>query len=323
MKINIAVIGAGWWGTKLIRTLKALDCVDQIIACDLSQLNLQKVQSEFHIHTTSDIQSIWNNPNISAVCIATSPNSHYELSRLALLNGKHVMVEKPPVTTLNELDELHNIAKKNNKIYLLDALYIYQPAVQKIKDLLLSNYFKEIRYVQLTRIGDELRRPNAGLSRIESAMYQNRVNVIDDLFYHDAGLMLYLCGHGVQLKSSEILSLYNKEICDTANLHYLCPYPVRIELSWTLLKRRRGIAIYDSEKILEYDAFSSSPSLHVHWLADGRSENIAYSQEEPLLLMLQTFIRMCSNETVRYPPDIHYMKSLMELRLELKDQFNL
>ncbi len=51
---------------------------------------------------------------VDAVCIATPDDRHFESARLALESHKHVLIEKPSVLKLQELDILDALAKKNN-----------------------------------------------------------------------------------------------------------------------------------------------------------------------------------------------------------------
>ena len=51
-------------------------------------------------------------PHVDAVCIATPDDRHFEPARLALEAGKHVLIEKPAVLRLQELDELDALARK-------------------------------------------------------------------------------------------------------------------------------------------------------------------------------------------------------------------
>src|SRR5713226_5655187 len=48
---------------------------------------------------------------VDAVCIATPDDRHFEAARLALQAGKHVLIEKPSVLRLTELDELDRLAR--------------------------------------------------------------------------------------------------------------------------------------------------------------------------------------------------------------------
>src|SRR6516164_6024522 len=50
---------------------------------------------------------------VDAVCIATPDDRHFDAARSALLAGKHVLIEKPSVLRLQELDELTSLATQN------------------------------------------------------------------------------------------------------------------------------------------------------------------------------------------------------------------
>jgi predicted dehydrogenase len=51
---------------------------------------------------------------VDTICIATPDNRHFDTARAALAAGKHVLIEKPSVLRLQELDELDTLARKND-----------------------------------------------------------------------------------------------------------------------------------------------------------------------------------------------------------------
>ncbi len=61
----------------------------------------------------TDIQSLLNGiPELDAVAICTPPQIRYDIARYALEQGRHVMLEKPPGATLNEVHALVDIAQQ-------------------------------------------------------------------------------------------------------------------------------------------------------------------------------------------------------------------
>ncbi|KAL9581802.1 MAG: hypothetical protein Q9203_005754 [Teloschistes exilis] len=56
-----------------------------------------------------------NDSAVHLVVVTTPPITHFELARLALENGKDVVVEKPFVPTSKEADRLIDLAKKNKR----------------------------------------------------------------------------------------------------------------------------------------------------------------------------------------------------------------
>ncbi len=54
-------------------------------------------------------------PNLDAVAICTPPQAHYEAAKSALLHGKHVLLEKPPCETVEQFDELVEMARRADR----------------------------------------------------------------------------------------------------------------------------------------------------------------------------------------------------------------
>lgn len=182
------------------------------------------------------------------------------------------------------------IAESKKLVYMLDALYLFIEPVQKIKEILNSGELKNIRYIQMFRIGDELRRVNAGIQRIRKTMFAKGIDVVEDLFFHDAAILLYLFGD-FDFSSSEKLYLYDPSFCDTSRIRLMANgVPVELTLSWTLAGRRRGMVIYDEEIMVEYDGLKSKNQLTKYHLTENRQENFNFSQVAPLGALLDFFI---------------------------------
>jgi D-galactose 1-dehydrogenase len=52
-----------------------------------------------------------NVPDLDAVAICTPPQAHYEAAKLALARGKHVLLEKPPCTSMTQFENLVRLAR--------------------------------------------------------------------------------------------------------------------------------------------------------------------------------------------------------------------
>lgn len=71
--------------------------------------------------------------DVEGVYIATPTSTHYELAKECILQGKHVLLEKPFTETRAEAQELFALAKENN-VYLCEALWTwFSPVAQGIK----------------------------------------------------------------------------------------------------------------------------------------------------------------------------------------------
>jgi D-galacturonate reductase len=70
---------------------------------------------------------------VDAVCIATPDDRHFEAARAALLVGKHVLIEKPSVLRLQELDELDALARKNGVLAKVAYHKLADPDHKKLR----------------------------------------------------------------------------------------------------------------------------------------------------------------------------------------------
>lgn len=84
----------------------------------------------------TDLADFMASPDFEVVYIA-SPNSlHYSQAKQALGNGKHVIVEKPAVTTGAEINELIDLANAQNRFYFEAARNIHETSFKKLAEIL-------------------------------------------------------------------------------------------------------------------------------------------------------------------------------------------
>ncbi len=86
-----------------------------------------------HSIGTNDIDKVLNDKSISGVFISSNPLSHYGLVKKALEAGKHVFVEKPPCTTIEELESLIRVEKESKKKCLVGLQKQYAPYTKYIE----------------------------------------------------------------------------------------------------------------------------------------------------------------------------------------------
>lgn len=310
--MKIGVIGAGWWGKNIINTLEYIDLVHKIYYSDQDPNVQEKFSANKKAIFIRDADELISSIDITSICIATPPATHYELTKQALLAGKHVFVEKPPALSSGQIVELGEIAQASGLTYMLDALFLFLEPIQKIKEILCSGILKEIHHVEMYRIGDELRREGAGIQRIQKTMFDNQTDVVEDLFFHDAGILLNLF-QNLELKSINKSYFYSKTFCDTAKIEFdTGNFPVSLTLSWALTGRRRGISVYDRDYILEYDAFRQENQVTLYNLSENQWENFSSPNIPPLQSMLEFFIQTVITKSEN-PLDHNFMFSLINL----------
>jgi D-galacturonate reductase len=72
---------------------------------------------------------------VDAVCIATPDDRHFEPAKAALLAGKHVLIEKPSVLSLDKLDELIRLAEANGVLAKVVYHKLADPDHKKLRTL--------------------------------------------------------------------------------------------------------------------------------------------------------------------------------------------
>ena len=84
----------------------------------------------------------------TAVLIPTSIDSHFEFARRVVEAGYHVLLEKPPVATIQDLDRLIELQRESGKFIAVNFQHLYSAATQQIKERLAGGEFGEIRCVK-------------------------------------------------------------------------------------------------------------------------------------------------------------------------------
>lgn len=253
--IRVGVIGCGYWGPNLVRTLNELEEAELVRVSDLRPGRLEFVASRYpKVEVTAEAADIIQDESIVAVFIATPPDTHFAIARQALQAGKHVLVEKPLTMLAAEADQLVAMAGERNRILAVGHLFLYAPAVVKLKALLDSGELGDVHYVSATR--SNLGPPNT------------KVDVLWDLAPHDISIILHLMGEspsqvtaqGSKFTSStfaEAVSLtlrFSRNRMAQVFVSWLTPYKVRLIQA----VGSRRTAVYDDmepvHKVRVYDA---------------------------------------------------------------------
>ncbi|MBL6957999.1 MAG: Gfo/Idh/MocA family oxidoreductase [Rhodospirillales bacterium] len=114
--INVGLIGTGWCGGIRAHSCTNSALVDEIHIAETNPDRLKEVAAETSAKTaTADYKELLKNDAIDAYIISATPEtSHYPMARDCLSAGKHVFLEKPISLTLEEADELVDLARDNN-----------------------------------------------------------------------------------------------------------------------------------------------------------------------------------------------------------------
>jgi len=240
--MNVAVIGLGYWGPNLLRNLYEIRMCDKIIACDLDQKKLEKMQTRYPaIGIESDYKKVLSDDSVQAVVIATPVSTHFPLAKESLLAGKHVFVEKPFTHSSKAAEELIELADKNNLTLMVGHTFEYSPPVLKIKQIIDSGELGSIFYISASRV-------NLGL-------HQKDVSVIWDLAPHDFSILFHWLQEQPIRVSAMGRDYVQKNIPDVAfiNMEFASGSIAHVQVSWLAPSKLRRTTIIGSDKMLVYD----------------------------------------------------------------------
>lgn len=133
--INVGIIGTGWCGG--IRALAAAGSpmVGRLHLAEISEERLEEIAAVTKAdRTTTDWEELVCDPDIDALIISATPETtHYPMARASLTAGKHVLLEKPIAITLEEADELIEIAESNDLKFTIGYSQRFNPKQALVK----------------------------------------------------------------------------------------------------------------------------------------------------------------------------------------------
>ena len=150
--INVAIIGTGAISTSHIKGFLEFQDTCKIVAlCDIYSEKAEKQAKEFGLDVTvfKDYKEMLDQGNIDLVAVCTPPYTHAEITIEALNKGKHVIVEKPMASSLEECDAMNEAAKKSGKILSVIAQNRFTSPMMKLKHVLDTELMGPIVHTQV------------------------------------------------------------------------------------------------------------------------------------------------------------------------------
>jgi predicted dehydrogenase len=275
--MRLGIVGAGgYWGPNWVRVLKQLDCLSAV--CDRDAQRPAQVVERFPLQPGTcqvlDSYEQFLKLALDGVFVVTPPATHAELAAAALQAGKHVFVEKPLATDLEQCYRIKFEAERLGRIVMVGHTFIYHPAVRKFKESL--SLVGKLRTIYTVRA-------NFG-------QYQD-AGLLNDLLPHDLSIFNFLCG-GFPTAVRADVNRYQDVGFVTAEYG---PVVCNAFLSWGYPDKTRKLAAVGDNGILEWDLSKTHLLFHRKWsqasesgrhkhFDEGTQNIMVYDQSEPLTL---------------------------------------
>lgn len=134
-KPGFALIGAGTFGERHAQAYSRHPFVDFVAVCDVNGARAQEIAERYGVRRhTSDYRELLTDPEITAVSIATPDHLHREVAVAFANAGKHLLVEKPLATTVEDAQAINDAAKRNHVTLMVDFHNRVNPPIVSARD---------------------------------------------------------------------------------------------------------------------------------------------------------------------------------------------
>jgi len=226
---GIAVIGCGYWGINYVRVFNEMPDAKVLVVCDPRQSRLDEIRRRFpDIVVTTDFDVALTMEGVDAVVISTNARTHFDLSKRALVAGKHVLVEKPLTTSAEDGEKLLSLSERANLLLLVGHTFLYNAGVRKVKEYVDEQHVYYL-YARRTSLGP-IRRD---------------VNAIWDLAPHDVAIFNFLLGRKPDLVSAVGAKVLHNHREDVGFISLTYPGGIvgHIHVSWADPNKTREVVV--------------------------------------------------------------------------------
>ncbi len=250
--LNVAVVGAGYWGKNLVRNFATADRCRLKYVCDLDEKLLAVQKRNFpDVEVSKDVDEVLADEQVDAVVVAVDVPSHFEIAKKSLGAGKHTFVEKPLTLRSSESRELIKDAEERGLKLMVGHLLEYHSAVTYIKDLIDGGGLGRPYYMYTQRV-------NLGIVRKDE-------NAWWSLAPQDISVICYLFGSRPVSVAARGQSFLQEDVEDVvfATVKFDDGKMAHIHCSWLDPHKIRKMTVVGSEKMVTFDDMQASEKVRI------------------------------------------------------------
>jgi predicted dehydrogenase len=294
--VKLGVIGLGHMGGYHASNACILQSAQLTAVADPTEAHWQKVKPATVIKTQDYREWI---DLVDGVIIAVPTAAHYDVAKECLARGKHVLLEKPLTNTVQQAEELMNLAQKNNCALHVGHVERFNGAVQELKKII-----DNPTLIECHRMGP----------------FSPRVqkdSVVLDLMIHDIDLVLNLVNSPVKAIDARGTKVYTAS-CDVATVHIEFENGTLASIisSRASQIKKRTMAVHQKNEHLLLDFTTQDLSIYRNGSASVQvgADQLKYRQEtsiervfvykdNPLKLEIENFVHSIKNNNNLFNPE--------------------
>jgi UDP-N-acetylglucosamine 3-dehydrogenase len=274
-KVNVGVVGVGSWGKNHARVFSELESAQLVGVCDIDSNRVTEMAKTYGAAPHTQLEDLLENGGIEAVSICTPTTTHYDIALEVIKHGKHVLVEKPMVSSTEEARRLIEDSEKRGVNLMVGFIERFNPGVRRIKSLIKDDVLGEVILASARRVGRWPKRVGD-------------VGVVKDTAIHDFDIMRYLFERDPHSVYARMANSHH-ELEDYAEvvLSFGGVQTGFVEANWLTPRRIRTLTITAEEGIASLDYLTQQIAIE----DTDRMVKPSNKWKEPLAIELREFIR--------------------------------
>ncbi len=316
-KIGVGLVGAGSFGELHLQVCKVLNDVEVVAVCDSNQSRLEEIGAKYGVKVLcTDYRQLCERDDIEIVFVATPESDHAGPVEQAARCGKHVFLEKPIATTLDDARRIVDSVTQAGVYLMVGHILRFESRYATVKRLCNEGTFGRI-------VSIHARRNRA--KRLYQT-YGDRVHGLLVNAIHDIDLCLWYTGDSVARVRGVTRNIQGKTYPDVnwGFLEFKGGGVACLETHW-LLPDRAGVVTEDSMQVIGTNGVANLalvPSGLTLWNESGsETMNVSYDAwfhgeiRGPLRDEIAYFVQ-CVRES-RQPEVIRPWEAVEALRVAL------
>ncbi len=274
---KVALIGLGSMGRNHYRILKSIGGFELVAICDVVK------NGDYEEPFYSSVDKMLESEDIDACVIVVPTFLHKEVAIKCLEKGKDIFIEKPVASTVQEANEILEVANRVNAKVAVGYIERFNPVVEALKDELRET---EIYSIGITRVGPFP-------PRIAD------VGILTDLSVHDIDLIRYITGREIVKTNIYRSRKIHNHHEDNAMLSFKLEHDVvaSITTNWLTPFRKRTIEVATKDAYYEADLMAQDLTEYSEYQKNNSYviRKCMVKKEEPLLREQLAFLNFLTS----------------------------